>query len=122
MATVRANAAGEILQFLQTPQEEASNPGPITGQAFETRFDEETNPGILASFNQNSNAWTMPGGTLTFDGTPATIHPPSGYFNARGRVPALLAKLKTTDNFTRADLADLFRVVLRHAGVLPSGD
>lgn len=118
MATFRANAAGEILQFLATAQQEQQNPNPPAGTAYTLRFDETTNAGIVTAYNANSNTFAMPGGTLTQSGTPVTINPPGLLFEALENAAALATKaVETNDAFTRQEVAWLIAIAFRSANL-----
>lgn len=120
MATIRANASGEIIQFLQTPQQEAQFGTPAPPETvYELRFDHETNSGILAAYNANSAEFALPGGTLTQSGTPATINPPGAYFEAQAALPDLLVKLdpENPDALTTAELKQALTLAFRAAGI-----
>lgn len=121
MATVRAGVNGEILQFLATPEQEAMIPGPIPGQVYEVRFDETTNPGLVTDLSASTANWSVPGGTLTKDGIPATINPPERFFTARTRIDELRDKLLPTTNpeaLTTEDIRDALAELFRRTGGL----
>ncbi len=116
MATVRANNLGEIIQFLQTPEEETQYAVAPPETAYSFRFDETTNAGLIAQYNVNSNIFSMPGGTITVNGVAATINPPSLVHTALSRLPNLIAKLQGGDAFTTQEQKQLLAVLLRGAG------
>lgn len=77
MATLYANATGEILRFLATEELERRYPDPPEGTAFTLAFDESTNDVLCADLGQSTDPYTMPGGVLRRDGQAVTIAPPS---------------------------------------------
>lgn len=120
MARFSANAAGEIIEFKASGLAERLAPLPPAGAAFSLHFDEVTNPGLITSYQADPQAYSMPGGTLTVSGVPATVNDPGAYDAARSRAGALLVKLRdTTDPFTREDIADALAIAF-HADGLPS--
>lgn len=83
-------------------------------------FDEGTNASLVASWQTNAQAFSMPGGTVTVNDVPATFNPDGAWFAAKSRAEALLSKLKNTnDPFTREDIADAIAIAF-HADGLPS--
>lgn len=118
MATVYAATNGDILRWLSTREEELALPDPPNNTAYTLRFDEETNPGVIAAFNQNSNAFSMVGGTLTQSGTPVTINDPGAVYNAFALLPSVIAKLGNGDPLTTTEQKAVLRVLLRGQGLV----
>ena len=118
MAKIYANVAGEILQFLQSPAQEAAFPNPPEGSAYSLSFDEETNAGVIAAYNVNSNGFAMVGGTLTQSGVPVTINPPGSNRAALELLPQVIAKLSTNDPLTTAETKAVLRVLLQREGLV----
>lgn len=120
MARVRADANGDILQFLNTYQLEQQLGGNApAGTVYELQFDEETNPGIVAGYAANSAAFRMDGGTLTEDGTPVTINPPKQFYAAFQNAAVMLAKANSGDphSWTTEEIDRLMAVAFRTAGL-----
>jgi hypothetical protein len=117
VAIIRANLSGEIVQFLVS-QSDAENVTPHPDTIYTLSFDPTTNPGLVASYNQNSAPFAMVGGTLTESGTPVTINSPSMLHTAFSNLPILISKLQTGDAFTTNELKQLLTVLLHHAGHL----
>lgn len=117
MAVFRANADGEILQFLSTYTQEKQFPTPPPEVVYSVQFDEVTNPGLIAAFNANANQFRMDGGTLTQNDTPATINPDALVYAAfRHRAEMLSKANDTNDPFTREEVARILAVAFRVAG------
>ncbi len=115
MAAFFTDAVGVLSGLRINEADEQQNP--IPGNALYTlRFDETTNGGLITDYSNNSNAFAMPAGTLTKNGTPATINPPSAYYTAVAELPSVLAKLDGPDPLTTGELASALRVLLHDAG------
>lgn len=118
MALFRANAAGDILQFLSTYLQEKQFATPPAGTAYSLQFDETTNAGLIAAYNANSAQFRMDGGTLTQNDVAATINPPALFYAAFQDRAAMLAKAnETNDPFTREEVARILAVAFRIAGL-----
>lgn len=117
MAVFFTDPQGSLAGLRANATEEQQNPVP--GNALYTlRFDETTNAGVITDYNQNANAFAMPGGTLTKGGVPVTINPPSAYYEAVQDLPGIVAKLGGPDPLTTAELGAALRVLLHDAGRL----
>lgn len=120
MAIFRANVSGVIIQFVSTYQAEAApiNAAPA-GTAYAVRFDEVTNPGLVAAYGANAGAFTMPGGTLCQDDTPVTINPPAAFYAGVVDAAGILQKANsgTPHNWTTEEIDRIAAVAFRGAGL-----
>lgn len=117
MAKFYANIAGDILRLDGSRLVERSATPPA-GTAYTLQFDEETNTGLITAYQSNAAQFRMDGGTLTQNGTPATVNPDGLIYAAfRDRI-ALLAKAReTTDPFTRQEVALILGLAFRANGL-----
>lgn len=116
MARFRALANGDIVQFLGTYEQEKTVQAP-PGTTYQLQFDESTNAGLIAAYQQNGNQFRMDGGTLTQNDVPATINPDSLFYAAfRDRANMLSKAAETADPFTREEVARILAVTFRLAG------
>lgn len=95
MAAFRAQANGDIVQFMNSYQQEKQNPWNPTLFPFQVQFDEKTNAGLISAYNANSAQFRMDGGTLTQNGIPATIFPPEPFYEAFLHAAEMLTKAKS---------------------------
>jgi hypothetical protein len=89
-----ANAAGELIRFLQDDDEERRYPDPPAGAAGVLEFDPASNPGIREAIQQDWNGHLLLGGQLTRNGVQVQINPPTASFTDRRRVASMGQDLK----------------------------
>lgn len=114
---LRASTEGEIKDI----PAKANPPG---GAAFSLRFPDETNAGLTEALKSaNFGGYTMPGGTLTVQGVPATVSLTAGSnkFPDIALVSSAVQKLlqyPQIDQLTADERNALFRDYLRGTGRL----
>jgi hypothetical protein len=77
MATIYADAQGNLLRFLKTPVEEARYPDPPAGATQKVTFDGATNASVFAGIDSDWNSHRVVSNVLHRNGTPVTIAPDS---------------------------------------------
>lgn len=113
--------SGTQVEYRSEAHIAGSPPGPPpANRIWEKRFDEVTNASLVALFSSNTQAFTMPAGTVMYQENPVEFVPNGAYFDAKLRAPALLDKLKNSnDAFSREDIADIAAIAF-HGDGLPS--
>lgn len=84
MARFDADANGAILGLKFSYQSEQSplQGVPPPGTVYQLQFDESTNAELIIAYQAASLTFAMSGGTLTQNGTPVTVNPPSPFYTA----------------------------------------
>lgn len=120
MATIHADAAGNILRVLRTPEQEAQYPTPPGGTTQTVTFDEATNAAVLAGIDADWDAHRVVGGVLRRGGVAVTLAPDaparSDRLFVQSNLPSLLSSLRggsTTAAQLQRALAFLLNQVAR---------
>jgi hypothetical protein len=113
VAVIRANADGEILQFLQSEDEESRFPVSPQGTATTIEFDEGSNPAVVRLLNTDWNSFSVSANTLHRNGQPIVLAPDGSRRSDAKAVKALTSKLNSNNQLTGNEIKQLFRAILR---------
>ena len=75
MGKIYADAAGNILRLLDSPELERRYPAAPPGAARELAFDEDTNPDLVQGYGREANRYRLTPGGLQRDGSPVAVNP-----------------------------------------------
>ena len=116
MATVYADAAGEILRFLESEAMERQYPDPPPGTAFTVAFDEDTNEALCADMGTSTDPYDAPGGVLRRNGQAVTIAPPSAEYTDHQQLMTYWQNLQAylgLNNPTNAQSVAAIKTIIR---------
>ena len=120
MAAFRAQANGDIVQFLSTYLQEKQIVWNQAAFPYQSQFDEATNPGLIAAWSANPAQFRMDGGTLTQNNIAVTINPPQPLYDAFLHAAEMLAK-GLSDNPPAPTAQEQWRAIFlsfRNAGLV----
>ena len=107
MATIYADAQGNLLRFLKTPAEEARYPDPPDGATQKVTFDESSNSSLIAGINTDWNSHRVVSNALQRDGTPVAI--------AADQSAAMVLAALQAGTATNAQVQKVLAILLAHS-------
>jgi len=111
IATLYANAAGQLLSIGGLPNSIGTPPAPEATQSLD--LDTVTNAALLNNLRVNWDAYRLNAGVLTRNGTPVPIAADGSRARERKQLAAIWTVLNSPDPLTQPQLKTILRILVR---------